>query len=151
MNQHALRPQLVIYKEVQIFTDIDILSAGLSYAGFDAKRQGRVNLTRNMKRYKQFFGGVIRREMYLQKRIGDRPLTIVGRRRETMMEMVGGGAKETQKEHHGWPHLWGRKIGDQKRKLQPPPDMMGGVGRKWGRVIRREMYLPPQAPPIQVP
>ena len=56
MNQHALRPQLVIYKEVQIFTDIDILSAGLSYAGFDAKRQGRVNLTRNMKRYKQFFG-----------------------------------------------------------------------------------------------
>ena len=56
MNQHALRPQLVIYKEVQIFTDIDILFAGLSYAGFDAKRQGRVNLTRNMKRYKQFFG-----------------------------------------------------------------------------------------------
>ncbi len=38
MNQHALRPQLVIYKEVQIFTDVDILSAGLSYAGFDAKR-----------------------------------------------------------------------------------------------------------------
>ena len=58
------------------------------------------------------------------------------RRRETIrgeeirMEMVGGGANETQKEHHGWPHLWGRKIGDQKRKLPPPPDMMGGVGRK---------------------
>jgi hypothetical protein len=56
MNQHALRPQLVIYKEVQIFIDVDILSAGLSYAGFDTKCQGRVNLARNMKRYKQFFG-----------------------------------------------------------------------------------------------
>jgi hypothetical protein len=27
----------------------------------------------------------------------------------------------------------------------------GWGGRKWGRVIWREMYLPPQAPPIQVP
>jgi hypothetical protein len=48
-------------------------------------------------------GESIRREMYSQKRIGDRPLTIVGRRRVTIrgeeirMEMVGGGANETQK------------------------------------------------------
>jgi hypothetical protein len=45
-----------IYKEVSILTDVDILAAGLHYAGFDARRQGKVNLNRNMTRYKQFFG-----------------------------------------------------------------------------------------------
>lgn len=39
-----------------ILTDVDILATGLSYVGFDAKQQNRVNLARNMKRFKQFFG-----------------------------------------------------------------------------------------------
>ena len=55
----AFQPQVVtIYKEVSILTDVDILAAGLCYAGFDTRRQGKVNLNRNMKRYKQFFGVV---------------------------------------------------------------------------------------------
>lgn len=45
-----------IYREVMILTDVDILAAGLSYVGFDAKQQNRVKLERNMKRFKQFFG-----------------------------------------------------------------------------------------------
>ncbi len=49
-------PVMTIYKEVSILTDTDILAAGLCYAGFDARRQGKVNLNRNMTRYKQFFG-----------------------------------------------------------------------------------------------
>ena len=49
-------PVMTIYKEVSILTDTDILAAGLRYAGFDARRQGKVNLNRNMTRYKQFFG-----------------------------------------------------------------------------------------------
>jgi hypothetical protein len=49
-------PVVTIYKEVSILTDVDILAAGLHYAGFDARRQGKVNLNRNMTRYKQFFG-----------------------------------------------------------------------------------------------
>ena len=45
-----------IYKEIIILTDVDILQAGLRYAGFDTRRQGKVNLNRNMARYKQFYG-----------------------------------------------------------------------------------------------
>ena len=41
----APQPQVVtIYKEVNILTDVDILAAGLCYAGFDTRRQGKVNL-----------------------------------------------------------------------------------------------------------
>ncbi len=47
---------MVIYKEVHILTDVDILAAGLLYAGFDTRCQERSNLNRNMIRYKQFFG-----------------------------------------------------------------------------------------------
>jgi hypothetical protein len=47
---------MTIYKEVNILTDVDILAAGLRYAGFDTRRQGKVNLNQNMIRYKQFFG-----------------------------------------------------------------------------------------------
>ena len=57
MKQCAIQPQLVtIYREVCILTDIDILAAGLLYAGFDTRRQEKSNLNRNMIRYKQFFG-----------------------------------------------------------------------------------------------
>ncbi len=39
------QPQVVtIYKEVSTLTDVDILAAGLCYAGFDIRRQGKVNL-----------------------------------------------------------------------------------------------------------
>ena len=51
------QPQVAkIYKEVIILTDVDILQAGLRYAGFDTRRQGKVNLNQNMTRYKQFYG-----------------------------------------------------------------------------------------------
>ena len=51
------QPQVAkIYKEIIILTDVDILQAGLRYAGFDTRRQGKVNLNRNMARYKQFYG-----------------------------------------------------------------------------------------------
>jgi hypothetical protein len=41
----APQPQVVtIYKEVNILTDVDILAAGLCYAGCDTRRQGKVNL-----------------------------------------------------------------------------------------------------------
>ena len=33
-----------IYKEVIILTDVDILQAGLCYAGFDTRRQGKMVL-----------------------------------------------------------------------------------------------------------
>lgn len=46
----------VICYEVNILTDVDVLSAGLAYAGFDAKRQQKVNLERNLTRFKAFFG-----------------------------------------------------------------------------------------------
>ena len=47
----AFQPQVVtIYKEVSILTDVDILAADLCYAGFDKRRQGKVNLNQNMKR-----------------------------------------------------------------------------------------------------
>ena len=49
-------PVVTIYKEVSILTDADILVACLRHAGFVARRQGKVNLNRNMTRYKQFFG-----------------------------------------------------------------------------------------------
>jgi hypothetical protein len=42
MKQCAIQPQLLtIYKEVCIFTDVDILAAGLLYAGFDTRYQGK--------------------------------------------------------------------------------------------------------------
>jgi hypothetical protein len=57
MNQSATQPQrMMIYKEVHIFTDVDILVAGLFYAGFDTRRQEKNNIRRNMTRYKQFYG-----------------------------------------------------------------------------------------------
>jgi hypothetical protein len=41
----ASQPQVVtIYKEVNILTDVDILEAGLCYAGFVTRHQGKVNL-----------------------------------------------------------------------------------------------------------
>lgn len=46
----------VIYRELLILTDVDILTIGLSYVGFDAKRQSKVNLHKNLTRFKQFFG-----------------------------------------------------------------------------------------------
>ncbi len=55
MNQHALRPQLVIYKEVQIL--LTLIFFPLAFHMLDlTQNEGRVNLARNMKRYKQFFG-----------------------------------------------------------------------------------------------
>jgi hypothetical protein len=57
MKQCAIQLKLVtIYKEVCILTDVDILAAGLLYAGFDTIHQEKTNLNRNMIRYKQFFG-----------------------------------------------------------------------------------------------
>jgi hypothetical protein len=57
MKECAIQPQLVtISKEVCILTDVDILAAGLLYAGFDTRHQEKSNLNRNMIRYKQFFG-----------------------------------------------------------------------------------------------
>jgi hypothetical protein len=45
MKQCAIQPQLVtIYKEVCILTGIDILAAGLLYAGFDTRRQEKAIL-----------------------------------------------------------------------------------------------------------
>ncbi len=49
-------PVVTIYKEVRILTDVDILAAGLHYAGFNARCQEKINLNRNMTRCKQFFG-----------------------------------------------------------------------------------------------
>ncbi len=46
----------MIYKEVCILSDVDILAAGLLYAGFDTRGQEKSILNRNMIRYKQFFG-----------------------------------------------------------------------------------------------
>jgi hypothetical protein len=41
----APQPQVVtIYKEINMLTDMDILVAGLCYAGFDTRHQGKVNL-----------------------------------------------------------------------------------------------------------
>jgi hypothetical protein len=45
-----------IYKEVSTLTDVDILKAGLHYAEFDTRCQGKVNLNQNMMRYKKFYG-----------------------------------------------------------------------------------------------
>jgi hypothetical protein len=53
----ASQPQVVtIYKEVSTLTDVDILKAGLPYAGFDTSRQVKVNLNQNMMRCKHFYG-----------------------------------------------------------------------------------------------
>jgi hypothetical protein len=53
----ASQPQVVtIYKEVSTLTDVDILKAGLHYAGFDTSHQVKVNLNQHMMRYKQFYG-----------------------------------------------------------------------------------------------
>ncbi|KAL7528013.1 hypothetical protein ACHAXR_002230 [Thalassiosira sp. AJA248-18] len=45
-----------IPSSVSILTDVDVLSAGLSYSGFDVKRQKIVCLDQNRKRFKSFFG-----------------------------------------------------------------------------------------------
>ena len=50
------RQQAVIYHEVNALTDVNVLLAGLVYAGFNEKRQQRVNLERNIMRFKAFFG-----------------------------------------------------------------------------------------------
>ncbi len=51
----ASQPQVVtIYKEDSTLTNVDILKAGLHYAGFDTSHQVKVNLNQNMMRYKQF-------------------------------------------------------------------------------------------------
>jgi hypothetical protein len=56
MKQCAIQPQLVtIYKEVCILTEVDILAAGLLYAGFKTRCQEKNNLNKHMIRYKQFF------------------------------------------------------------------------------------------------
>jgi len=47
---------LVVHAEICTLTDVDVLSVGLSYCGFDAARQQRVNLDRNLRRFKSFFG-----------------------------------------------------------------------------------------------
>jgi hypothetical protein len=47
---------VTIYKEFSSLTDVDILKAGLHYAGFDTSHQVKVNLNQNMMRYKQFYG-----------------------------------------------------------------------------------------------
>ena len=46
----------VIYHEVTALTDVDLLFAGLSYAGFDRGRQNNVCINTNLKRFKAFFG-----------------------------------------------------------------------------------------------
>lgn len=46
----------VVHSEIHTVTDVDVLSVGLSYCGFDAKRQQRVNLDRNLRRFQSFFG-----------------------------------------------------------------------------------------------
>ena len=46
----------IIHNNIDILTDVDVLSAGLTYCGFDRKRQQRVNLDRNIRRFKAFFG-----------------------------------------------------------------------------------------------
>ncbi len=55
-HQSQTMAKTTIYREVQVLTDVDILTVGLSYVGFDKNRQLKVNLARNMKRFKQFFG-----------------------------------------------------------------------------------------------
>jgi hypothetical protein len=41
----AFQPQVVTnYKDIGILTYVDILAAGLRYAGFDTRHQGKVNL-----------------------------------------------------------------------------------------------------------
>ncbi|KAL7533813.1 hypothetical protein ACHAXR_006799 [Thalassiosira sp. AJA248-18] len=46
----------MIARHVALLTDVDMLFAGLSYAGFDCERQKRVNLNTNMDRFKAFYG-----------------------------------------------------------------------------------------------
>jgi len=45
-----------INTEISILTVDDVLSAGLSYCGFDVHRQRRVKLDTNINRFKRFFG-----------------------------------------------------------------------------------------------
>jgi hypothetical protein len=45
-----------LHREIQILTEADVLAVGLAYAGYDIKRQIRVNLNQNMTQFKQFFG-----------------------------------------------------------------------------------------------
>ena len=55
-NIDALRRQLAPHKEVHLITWQDILRAGLLYCGFGDKMQKRVNLERNVKRFKAHYG-----------------------------------------------------------------------------------------------
>ena len=55
-HQSQTMARTTICREVQVLTDVDILTVGLSYVGFDKNWQLKVNLARNMKRFKQFFG-----------------------------------------------------------------------------------------------
>ena len=45
-----------LHREIQILTEADVLAVGLACAGYDIKRQIKVNLKQNMTRFKQFFG-----------------------------------------------------------------------------------------------
>jgi len=45
-----------ISMEISTLTDVDVLFAGLSYCGFDRTKQNRVNIDRNLRRFKSFFG-----------------------------------------------------------------------------------------------
>ena len=44
------------HRHVASLTDVELLHAGLVYAGFDTARQKRVNLHRNIERFKAFYG-----------------------------------------------------------------------------------------------
>ena len=55
-SHHATRNIAVMHNEINILTDVDILSVGLCYVGYDTKRQISCNIDRNMKRFKSFYG-----------------------------------------------------------------------------------------------
>jgi hypothetical protein len=59
MKQYAIQPQLVIiYKDVCILTDIDIMPLAFYMLGLTQDTRKKSNLNRNMIRYKQAFFGV---------------------------------------------------------------------------------------------
>jgi len=55
-NHRTISSNQVILQEINILTDGDILAAGLSYCGYDTRRQEKVKLYRNIKRFNAFFG-----------------------------------------------------------------------------------------------
>jgi hypothetical protein len=55
-SHHATRNIAAMHNEINILTDVDILSVGLCYVGYDTKRQISCNIDRNMKRFKSFYG-----------------------------------------------------------------------------------------------